>query len=195
MNNNTKRLLTTTIATLFLVIPMIGMSKEGPSLGEIGTCEECVDNATTDILNGKLEAISFKASMLQLATSSGATVVQFNDETILTGVDDFSAIRSGSELKIEYLKEDKVFLAVVIEAKINSTPKLPTNQLSARMLADFLSDKIGKVALIDARSASSFDREHISGAISIPTGAFDKNRDKLPEEKDTLIVYYCDGTA
>ncbi|MGB3209952.1 MAG: rhodanese-like domain-containing protein [Desulforhopalus sp.] len=187
--------MTTAIATLFLVNPMIGMSQDGPSPAEIGNCEECVDSADTNIVNGTLEAISFKASMLQLATISGATVVQFNDETILTGAGDFSAIRPGSNLKIEYLKKDGVLLAVGIEATIKASAVLPANQISAGALADFLSDKTAAVALIDARSASSFNREHIPGAISISTGTFDKNRDKLPAERDHLIVYYCDGTT
>ncbi|WP_319548474.1 hypothetical protein [Desulfogranum marinum] len=67
----------TAIATLFLVIPMTGVSQEESSLAEIDTCEECVGRVATNILNGTLDTISFKASMLQLATSSGATIVQF----------------------------------------------------------------------------------------------------------------------
>jgi hypothetical protein len=195
MYNNKKRLLTTAIATLFLVNPMIGMSQDGPSPAEIGNCEECVDSVDTKMVNGTLEAISFKASMLQLTTNSGATVVKFNDETILTGVGDFSEIRSGSRLEIEYLKKDGVLLAVSIEATIKASAVLSDNQISANSLADLLLDRTSAVALIDARSASSFNREHIPGAISISAGAFDKNRDKLPKERDHLIVYYCDGTS
>jgi hypothetical protein len=192
---NKKRLLTTAIATLLLVNPMIGMSQDVPSPAEIGNCEECVDSVDTNIVKGTLEAISFKASMLQLATNSGATVVKFNDETILTGVGDFSEIRSGSKLEIEYLKKDGVLLAVSIEATIKASAVLPANQINANSLADLLLDKTAAVVLIDARSASSFNREHIPGAISISAGTFDKNRDKLPAERDHLIVYYCDGTA
>jgi hypothetical protein len=195
MYNNKKRILTTAIATLFLVNPMIGMSQDGPAPAEIGNCEECVDSVNTNIVNGTLEAISFKASMLQLATNSGATVVEFNDQTILTGADDFSEIRSGSRLEIEYLRKNGVLLAVSIEATIKASAVLPANQINANSLADLLLDKTAAVVLIDARSASSFNREHIPGAISISAGTFDKNRDKLPAERDHLIVYYCDGTA
>lgn len=195
MYNNIKKLLTTAIVTLLLVNPMIGMSQDGPSPAEIGNCEECVDSVDTNIISGTLEAISFKASMLQLTTNSGATVVKFNDKTILTGVGDFSEIRSGSKLKLEYLKKDGVLLAVSIEATIKASAVLPDNQISANSLADLLLDKTAAVALIDARSASSFNREHIPGATSIPAGTFDKNIDKLPAESDHQIVYYCDGTA
>ncbi|WP_319548475.1 rhodanese-like domain-containing protein [Desulfogranum marinum] len=98
-------------------------------------------------------------------------------------------------MEIEYLKEDGVLLAVGIEATIKAPAVLSSNQVNARALADLLSDKTAEVVLIDARSASSFKQEHIPGAISIYTGAFDKNIDKLPAKKDHLIVYYCDGTA
>jgi Rhodanese-like domain len=192
---NKKIVLVTAVATLFLVNPMIGLSQNGPSPTEISNCEECVDSADTNIVNGTLEAISFKASMLQLATIGGATVVKFNNETILTGVGDFSEIRSGSKLVIEYLKRDGVLLAVGIEATNKASAVLSVNQVNASSLADLLSDKTAAVALIDARSAQSFNREHIPGAISISAGTFDKNRDKLPAERDHLIVYYCDGTS
>lgn len=195
MHNNKKRFSAIAIATLLLVIPITVMSQEGSLLAPIGTCEECGDNADTEILNGTLTAISFKASMLQLVTGSGATIVQFNDDTILTGVDDFSAIRPGSSLVVEFLKENGVLLAVGIEATNKKPAVLSNSQVNARTLADLLSDKTAEVALIDARSSLSFEQEHIPGAISIYAGAFKKNIAKLPVKKDHLIVYYCDGTA
>lgn len=50
------------------------------------------------------------------------------------------------------------------------------------------------VMLIDARpKRSKYDKGHIPGAVSIPDSSFDKMTDLLPENKDTLLIYYCEG--
>ncbi|NTV95958.1 MAG: rhodanese-like domain-containing protein [Thiobacillus sp.] len=50
------------------------------------------------------------------------------------------------------------------------------------------------VMLIDARPAArKFDPGHIPGAINIPDTQFDKYVDKLPADKNTLLLIYCEG--
>ena len=194
MLDKQKRFFLTSLTALLFVVPMTGMSQVVSAETEIGTCEECVDAVETNVLSGALKAISFKASMLQLATSDGTSVVTYDDNTIVAGADDLSSIKTGSNLKIEYLKQDGVLLAVGIEVLVERPVVLASNEIDAKTLADLLSDNTTAVALIDARSASSFDKEHIPGALSMYTGEFDKNIDKLPANKNQLIVYYCDGT-
>jgi rhodanese-related sulfurtransferase len=51
-----------------------------------------------------------------------------------------------------------------------------------------------KVMVIDARpKARKYDKGHIPGAVSIPFINFDKMTDMLPENKKTLLIYYCGG--
>ncbi len=50
------------------------------------------------------------------------------------------------------------------------------------------------VLLIDSRPAArQFDPGHIPGAINIPDTQFDKQVDKLPADKSTLLIFYCGG--
>lgn len=50
------------------------------------------------------------------------------------------------------------------------------------------------VMLIDARpKRAKYDKGHIPMAVSIPDSKFDKMTDKLPKEKETLLVFYCEG--
>ena len=54
----------------------------------------------------------------------------------------------------------------------------------------------GKVAgyLIDSRpAAKKFNEGHIPGAINIPFSQWDKMTDKLPQDKNALIIFYCEG--
>ncbi len=50
------------------------------------------------------------------------------------------------------------------------------------------------VMIIDARpKRAKYDKGHIPGAVSIPDTEFDKHVDKLPADKTTLVIYYCEG--
>ena len=51
------------------------------------------------------------------------------------------------------------------------------------------------VMLIDARPYKpKYIKGHIPMAVSIPDSQFDKMTDKLPANKDALLIYYCGGT-
>lgn len=71
------------------------------------------------------------------------------------------------------------------------------NQITVKQLASLLKNRQENIqfTLIDARSGNSYMQGHIPGAISIYDGEFAKHTNKLPENKDQLIVYYCDGTS
>ena len=50
------------------------------------------------------------------------------------------------------------------------------------------------VMVIDARpKARKYDKGHIPGAVGIPFSQFDKMTDMLPEDKKTMLIYYCGG--
>jgi rhodanese-related sulfurtransferase len=50
------------------------------------------------------------------------------------------------------------------------------------------------VMIIDSRPAArQYDPGHIPGAINIPDTQFDKQVDKLPADKSTLLIFYCGG--
>ena len=45
--------------------------------------------------------------------------------------------------------------------------------------------------LLDARTQEEFDKGHIEGAVMIPEYEIESSQDKLPSDKDTLILVYC----
>ena len=52
------------------------------------------------------------------------------------------------------------------------------------------------VMIIDARpKQAKYDRGHIPMAVSIPDTYFDKMTDRLPKDKNTLLIFYCGGPA
>ena len=50
------------------------------------------------------------------------------------------------------------------------------------------------VTIVDSRPAArQYDPGHIPGAISIPDSQFDKLADRLPQDKASLLIFYCGG--
>jgi hypothetical protein len=50
------------------------------------------------------------------------------------------------------------------------------------------------VMIIDSRPKKpKYDNGYIPTAVSIPDSQFDKMTNKLPEAKDTLLIFYCEG--
>lgn len=50
------------------------------------------------------------------------------------------------------------------------------------------------VLIVDSRPAKAkFDKGYIPTAINIPDSQFEKMTDKLPKDKNTLLIFYCQG--
>jgi len=56
-----------------------------------------------------------------------------------------------------------------------------------------LIDKKENMVLIDARTPEEYKEAHITGAINIPEKGFDEASKQLPSDKNTLLVFYCNG--
>ena len=55
-------------------------------------------------------------------------------------------------------------------------------------------DNQADMVVVDSRpKRKKYDTGHIPGAISIPDTQFDEMTDQLPEDKETLLVFYCGG--
>jgi 3-mercaptopyruvate sulfurtransferase SseA len=50
------------------------------------------------------------------------------------------------------------------------------------------------VLIVDVRPKQpKYDNGHIPTAVNIPLSKFDEMTDKLPREKNTLLIFYCEG--
>jgi rhodanese-related sulfurtransferase len=62
-----------------------------------------------------------------------------------------------------------------------------TDQLKSMM------DEKKEFTLVDTRSKEEFQEAHIAGAINIPEKNFDEQSSLLPQNKESLIIFYCNG--
>ena len=68
------------------------------------------------------------------------------------------------------------------------TTKSEVPRISPEELKDRL-DNGEAILVVDARPASSFEMQHIAGAISVPTNEVESRLDELPRDQE--IVFYC----
>lgn len=53
--------------------------------------------------------------------------------------------------------------------------------------------KEAAAVIIDSRPVRKFEEGHLVTAINIPESSFDEMTNKLPENKDTQLIFYCGG--
>lgn len=54
--------------------------------------------------------------------------------------------------------------------------------------------KPANVLIVDSRpTKGKFNKGYIPTAINIPGSKFDKMTDRLPKDKNTLLIFYCQG--
>lgn len=54
-------------------------------------------------------------------------------------------------------------------------------------------DEGESVTVVDARNPEEYQEVHIKGAVNIPEKKFAEHLDKLPADKSTKIIFYCNG--
>ncbi|MDT5159003.1 MAG: hypothetical protein QOC99_2969 [Acidobacteriota bacterium] len=73
------------------------------------------------------------------------------------------------------------------DAKQAQAPAETARRVTVAELQKMLED--GEAVVYDTRPKGSYDREHIKGALSMPSGEVDSRVAELP--KDKTIVFYC----
>ena len=157
-------------------------------------CMQCHADTADNGIRGKLGSVSMKAETIKVDTGGASWLVSFDDDTDLTGAEAFNKIAAGKEVLITFYEEDGTLYAESIDVK-------PPAKLDPAMLikVDELAPLIeqgpekGNFTIVDARPGKLFIEGHIPGALSIYDAQFEKNLEKLPKNKDNLLVFYCGG--
>lgn len=183
-------LLVSILAVVISVLISSSIASEKPKIAPI--CKQC-HMPDEKVLRGTLGAVSQKAETIQIQVGPAAWLVKFDDETKVVGAESLPKIPKEKEIAITLAEKEGELYAVSVSVK--QPAKVPEEKL---IKIDALSKLIAEKAdfvLVDSRPGPRYHEGHIPGAIPIYDADFDKNIDKLPKEKDKLIVFYCGGTT
>ena len=179
-------------ALSLMLIPGIGLAKEKPKV--LKPCMQCHTDASESDIRGKLGSVSMKAETIKVDTGGASWLVNFDDDTSLAGAEALNKIPAGKEILISYRQEDGMLLADSVSVK--PPAKLdPALLIKIDELAPLIEQgpEKGNFTIVDARPGKLYIEGYIPGAISIYDAQFEKNLDKLPKNKDNLLVFYCGG--
>ncbi len=154
-------------------------------------CKQC-HQPDEKILRGTLGGISANAETIQINIGPAIWLAKFDENTKLINAEKFSKIPKEKEIAIFVSEKNGVLYAESVSVK--PPAKLPDEKLIRLDEMAKLQEK-GDFALVDSRPAPRYNEGHIPGAINIYDAEFDKNADKLPKEKDKLLIFYCAGVT
>lgn len=192
-----KRITLAMLAAIFsagtLMLSAPGSADEKPTLAKSCGLPGC-HSPEKGVLRGNLGNVSGKAETLQIDTGA-VWIVKFDDSTKLIGWSQpVNKIPKEKELAVTYAEKNGQLFAQSISvkpaAKVRDEQIVKAEEMK-RLVA--MGPAKGSFTLIDSRPAPKFDEGHIPGAINIFDAQFDKNLDKLPKEKDKLLIFYCAG--
>lgn len=155
-------------------------------------------------LRANFDSVAYKTQSIQVKIDEATVILRFDDNLKVANMQapadapdqPLRALKKGKEVRIEYTEKDgkKFATRVVAKPPIKVAPeKQVKTEDVERLVAEGM--ETGKYMLIDARPLPRFQDGSIPTAINIPFPAFDKMKDRLPQDKATLIVYYCQGVT
>lgn len=171
-----------------------------PTMAKI--CGNC-HTAEQGNLRGYFESVAYKTQSIQIRIDDAVEILRF-DTTALkvqnvkaeNAEEPLRALKSGKEVRVQYTEKDGKKFATLVVAK-PAIKVAPEKQLKTEDVEKLVAagPEKGKYVLVDCRPAPKFAEGAIPTAINIPFPAFEKNIDKLPKDKNALIVYYCAGVT
>jgi len=147
-----------------------------------------------NVLAGNLSGKSLKANTIQLKINNRLELVKFTPETKVRNVPDMKALKGGMAMRVHYetMGSDHVATKIVVKPKIKVPPEQLIKVKELTVLVDKGPEK-GAYTLVDSRPMPGYMKGHIPTAISMPFPKMKEMMHKLPQDKDQLVIFYCQG--
>ena len=196
IRNKTSLLLAFLLAVTFTAAGTANAGK--PTVG--GPCQKC-HTAQPDTVRGNLGTVSPDFNTLQVKVGKIVWIVNYDDKTSVidgdktSGAESIKDLPKNKEIRVSFSGGESKPLATEITVK--QPYKIPDDQkITNDEVAILVSQgpEKGNYTLVDARPKGAFLGGHIPSAISLPFDSFEDNCSTvLPEDKSSLIVFYCGG--
>jgi rhodanese-related sulfurtransferase len=150
---------------------------------------------------GYFENVAFKSQSIQIGIDANKEIVRFDEKTLKVidagepkKVEFLREARKGHEVRVAYVEKDgqKVASEIRFKGPVKVAKGDLVDYAYVRKLVDAGS---GNFALIDSRPLPRFQQGTIPGAINVPYPAWDKVVDRLPKDKSTQLVFFCQGVT
>ena len=184
------------LGLLVLVPQTFGGEGKAPPNMVFKKCLKCHSEykKMNNVMAGEFYSRSRKAKSIQIKINNRMQLVKYDQNTKVKNVPDIKKLKRPIPILVHYKKVGPDYVATQIVAKPKI--KVPEDQLIgtkelARLVA--MGPTKGKYTLVDSRPGIKFKEGHIPTAISIPFPKMGEMKDKLPKDKNRLLIFYCGG--
>ena len=146
------------------------------------------------VIAGNLSGKSTQASTIQMKINNTLEMIKVTPETKLSNVPDMGSLKEGMAMRVHYeqVGNNRVATQIVVKPKIKVPDEQLINVAELTKLIEMGPEK-GAYTLVDSRPGAGYLQGHLPTAISIPFPKMKDMLDKLPEDKDSLVIFYCQG--
>ncbi|HTF99836.1 MAG TPA: rhodanese-like domain-containing protein [Nitrospirota bacterium] len=177
------------VCSILLLSSAVLAQQEKPKIAK--PCTQC-HQPDPNILRGLLGGVSSKAETLSVVIGPATWLVKFDDKTELVGEKSLAKIPRDKEVGISFVEKNGALYAKKVSVK--PPAQVPKEKIvTVETVAEHI--KKGDAVIIDSRPKGRFNEGHIVNAINIYDAEFDKNLDKLPKDKNKLLIFYCAGVT
>jgi rhodanese-related sulfurtransferase len=180
--------------------PAVAAPQAKPVIAKI--CMSC-HKAQEGSLRANFDNVAFISRSILLKIDDSFEVLRFDEKTIKVvtadkteDADALNNIRKGHEVRIAYVEKNGIKTASLVSIKppIEIAPEMIISTEDVEKLVALGPEK-GKYTLVDSRPLPWVQEGTIPTAINIPYPAFDKMTDKLPKDRNALLVFFSNGVT
>jgi rhodanese-related sulfurtransferase len=180
--------------------PAAGAPAARPTMPQV--CTNCHKPAPGEV-SGYFDSVAFKSSQISLKIDAITEIVKFDTKAIkVVDADEdkkpehLREIKRGHEALVRYVEKDgqKVATEIRFKGPIKTPPAKLVNFETVAKLVEQGPEK-GNYTLFDSRPLARFQQGTIPTAINLPYPAFEKFADRLPADKERLVVFFCQGVT
>jgi len=163
-------------------------------------CNNCHKPAPGQVA-GYFENVAFKSQAIQLGIDANKEIVRFDPKTLKVfdaGVtktpEQLREIKKGHEARVAYVEKDGQKWAT--EIRFKGPVKVAKEDLvDYAYVRKLVEQGTGSFMLIDSRPLPRFQQGTIPGSVNIPYPNWDKVVNRLPADKNTQLVFFCQGVT
>ena len=171
-----------------------------PKPTQPAVCNNCHKPAPGQVA-GYFENVAFKSQAIQLGIDADKAIVRFDPKTLKVydaGVaktpEHLREVKKGHETRIAYVEKDGQKWAT--EIRFKGPVKVAKEDLvDYAYVHKLVAQGSGNFLLIDSRPLPRFQQGTIPGSVNIPYPNWDKVVSRLPADKNTQLVFFCQGVT
>lgn len=190
-----KRNWTVVLLVIFTAVYLSGSAVAANKMARIpALCAECHKDEA-NIIRGMLREGTQGDTSFEVKVGKDIWKIQYDKKTKLTKLESVKQLGDNEAVAVRFRGEGSAVYAEEISYKpslsfLPADSVIELDELSALMQK--ASAKTNYV-LFDVRGVADYNEGHLPNAISLPFYRFNHFKDRLPKDKNTLIITYCNG--